>query len=137
VMALVHTLGVKASMCQGRAMLNGKDCGPWYKVSFYMAGCARLPRKAVRTKDGTRTPGRFLTIEPVEPRDTTCITVDHPSHLFLAGEACIVTHNSETFSRLLPAYYLHRHPERHVGLACYGAALAWELSDDARAYYQE
>src|SRR5690606_26959767 len=46
-------------------------------------------------------------------------------------------YKSETFSRLLPAYYLHRHPERHVGLACYGAALAWELSDDARAYYQE
>lgn len=44
---------------------------------------------------------------------------------------------SEVFSRLLPAYYLTRYPERMYGLVSYGASLAWELSDDARAYYLE
>ena len=43
---------------------------------------------------------------------------------------------SETFSRLLSAYYLLRHPTRHVGLASYGAELAWSLSEEARNYYE-
>ena len=44
---------------------------------------------------------------------------------------------SETFSRLLSAYYLLRHPERNVGLACYGAELAWSLSEEARNYFEQ
>lgn len=43
---------------------------------------------------------------------------------------------SEVFSRLLPAYYLRRHPNRHVMLATYGADLAWNLSESARDYYR-
>lgn len=42
---------------------------------------------------------------------------------------------SEIFSRLLPAAYLQRHTERMVGLASYGADLAWELSEEARANF--
>jgi phage terminase large subunit-like protein len=44
-------------------------------------------------------------------------------------------HKSELWSRLLPAYYLMKHPNRTVALASYGADLAWELSGDARDYY--
>jgi len=44
---------------------------------------------------------------------------------------------STTFSRLLPAYFLSKHPEQNVGLASYSARLAWSLSDDARQYYRE
>ena len=44
---------------------------------------------------------------------------------------------SEIFSRLLPAYNLIERPSEHVGLASYGAALAWNLSRDARNYYTE
>lgn len=44
---------------------------------------------------------------------------------------------SEIFSRLLPAYYLHRFPSRNVGLTSYSASLAWDLSDDARENYRE
>lgn len=43
---------------------------------------------------------------------------------------------SETFSRMLPAYYLRRWPRRHIGLTSYGAELAWELSEEARDYYE-
>lgn len=39
---------------------------------------------------------------------------------------------SECVSRLFSAYYLLRYPTRKVGLASYGAALAWELSEEAR-----
>jgi predicted phage terminase large subunit-like protein len=39
---------------------------------------------------------------------------------------------SELVSRLFPAYYLYRHPERFVGIASYGADLAYTLSRAAR-----
>lgn len=43
---------------------------------------------------------------------------------------------SELVSRLFPAYYLYRHSERFVGIASYGADLAYTLSRAAREYYQ-
>lgn len=43
---------------------------------------------------------------------------------------------SEIFSRLLPAYYLRCYPTRHVGLASYGATLAWKLSAKAREHFR-
>jgi predicted phage terminase large subunit-like protein len=39
---------------------------------------------------------------------------------------------SETVSRLFPAYYLYRHPDRFVGVASYGADLAYTLSRSSR-----
>jgi predicted phage terminase large subunit-like protein len=39
-------------------------------------------------------------------------------------------------SRLFPAYYLRRHPNRWVGLSSYGAELASGFSRAARSYYQ-
>lgn len=43
---------------------------------------------------------------------------------------------SELVSRLFPAYYLYRHPERFVGIASYGADLAYTLSRAARENFQ-
>lgn len=44
---------------------------------------------------------------------------------------------SEIFSRLLPAYFLRRHPTQHVGLTSYGAELAWSLSEEARNHFEQ
>lgn len=43
---------------------------------------------------------------------------------------------SQTVSRLFAAYYLRRYPERWVGLASYGADLAYTLSRAARENYR-
>ncbi len=43
---------------------------------------------------------------------------------------------SELASRLFTAYYLHRHPDHLVGLASYGASLAYTLSRSAREYFR-
>lgn len=43
---------------------------------------------------------------------------------------------SETISRLFSAYYLYRHPERFVGMASYGADLAYTLSRTARENFE-
>lgn len=42
---------------------------------------------------------------------------------------------SETFSRLLTAYFLYRYPERWVGLSSYAAELAYTLSRASRENY--
>lgn len=42
---------------------------------------------------------------------------------------------TEHWSRLLAAYFLRQFPKLHVGLASYGASLAWNISEEARAYY--
>lgn len=42
---------------------------------------------------------------------------------------------SESVSRLFPAYYLYRHPERWVGLASYADRLATSLARNARDNY--
>lgn len=43
---------------------------------------------------------------------------------------------TEVFSRLLAARFLREHPELFVGLSSYGATLAWEISSEARDYYE-
>lgn len=44
---------------------------------------------------GRRTPKRFIiSIEPAGETECRCITVDHPTSLYLTGRAHIVTHNS-------------------------------------------
>lgn len=94
VLFLARSLGVKASISEGRAMLDGRDCGAKYRVRFYHPQAARLPRKAERCRAGVRTPHRYLTVTPVESVPTQCIQVDSPDHLFLAGEGLLVTHNT-------------------------------------------
>ena len=43
---------------------------------------------------------------------------------------------SEEVSRLFSGYYLERYPDRWVGLASYGATLAYKLSRSARQYFE-
>lgn len=137
VQELVHGLGRKASLIVGRAMLYGKDCGPKFRVMFYMAGAARLPRKADKCRDSECRPGRFLHFEPAGNADTACIQVAHPSQLFLAGKGCLVTHNSLIVSRSLIPCELKLRPENWGGLASATARLAVEMAKDARSQYRE
>lgn len=124
---LVASLGVKAQIIEGRATIGEKDCGPKYRVMFYMANAARLPRKAARCRDGVKRPHRYLQrIEPVGAADTVCIQVDSPSHLFLCGRSMLPTHNSMLASEFFPAWYLGRNPDHYVVTATY----AQELADD-------
>lgn len=114
---LARSLGCHASIQTrlpnyGHVMPSGKPAKllrTAYRVHFSPPFCPfRLPRKVANFESGDRrqrgaTQGRVLgprrwrtvvAVEPVEPRDTVCIEVDSPSHLFLAGEALIATHNS-------------------------------------------
>ncbi|GAA3843801.1 hypothetical protein GCM10022226_78490 [Sphaerisporangium flaviroseum] len=103
---LVCSLGHRATIRQGRARLNGRDCGPQWTISFTTAvPVFRLLRKhaaqleragpAIGTGPSARTCRRYITqVRPVRSRPVRCIQVASPSGMFLAGSSFIATHNS-------------------------------------------
>lgn len=95
---LAVSLGLKATITEGRAKVNGKDCGPRWRVKFTTdLPVFRLSRKLARLKPCRRTT-RFryvVACEPVASVPTKCIAVDSPTRLYLAGYAMVPTHNTD------------------------------------------
>jgi replicative DNA helicase len=57
----------------------------------------RLPRKAQRQRRRLRPESRFryvVDVRPIESVPVRCVQVDNDDHMYLAGRACIPTHNS-------------------------------------------
>jgi predicted phage terminase large subunit-like protein len=129
---LARSLGRKAGWSEGRAILNGVDHGPVYRVMFYHAEAARMQRKKVLCRDQYRTPNTYIDVSPVEPRDTVCIEVDSPSHLFLAGRSMTPTHNSIYGSVVAPTWAMGKYPGTKVILTSYGSDLAKKHGRKAR-----
>jgi hypothetical protein len=98
VVELMRSLGLKPRMKTGRAMLNGVDYGPKYRVWVTTNHpLFQLPRKRDRQVGGYRPDlfRRYVTaVEPVPSVPVRCIVVDSPSCLYLAGRDYIVTHNT-------------------------------------------
>lgn len=100
---LARSLGQKVRVTERRATLHGKDCGPCWVVQWASPlECFGLARKNRRIRQARRKKAnahRRIAIERIErrePASTQCIEVEHESHLYLAGESLIPTHNSHT-----------------------------------------
>lgn len=111
---LLHTLGIKHTISEKVARCTNTrrpyECAV-YRISFLAYADTpvfRLKRKLDRmvSRDSLGPNGkprrttetlrrRIVKVTPVESRPVKCIMVDSPSHLYLAGEAMIPTHNSE------------------------------------------
>ncbi len=124
VQKLVRTLGIKASLIEGNATINGRFISKKYRIMFYYENAAGLPRKKHKCKNGQRTPGRFLSFEKAKSQDTVCIQVNSKDGMFLAGEGLIVTHNSEFISVWVPTWFLDMYPQKRVIIASYGERLS-------------
>lgn len=99
VQELLASLGIKARLREGRARLNGKDCGPKYRLKFTTTKPVfklqrKLDRLAQVTERGTQDWRIVKSVEPVESEPVRCIQVDSASSLFLAGREMVPTHNS-------------------------------------------
>ena len=103
VLVLARSLGWKASIKESRSRLNGRDCGPRWRVAWTAyadespfaltrktALLAERPARATRASTNA-----IVSVEEVEPAEAVCIAVEHPSHVFLAGRSLTPTHNSE------------------------------------------
>ena len=100
VLELVRSLGIKATIREGRATLDGRVIGPKWRVKFITDLPAfRLPRKVDRQKRsgfrGTHALRYITAVEPVESVPVRCVAVDSPSRLYLAGREMIPTHNTD------------------------------------------
>ena len=96
---LVSTLGIKSTIQQGVAKLNGRVIGPKWRVKFTTSlPVFGMPRKAERLKQETRRTTRMrylVSCEPVPSVPTRCIAVDSPTRQYLLGESLVPTHNTD------------------------------------------
>lgn len=120
-MELARSLGLKATCVTGRATIDGRDCGEKYRIGFQPTTdmpAARMPRKAdrIRPPSDTYQISKTRTITAIEPVDSVpvkCIQVDSPSHLYLAGEAMIPTHNTHIVAAFC-LWRAFRDPQRKI-----------------------
>lgn len=106
VLELIRSLGIKAAMYKKDVTCNGAPAGVAYSVYFYTGKdnpCFHMGRKYDRLKQklSPRMFAKSITgIEPITAKPSKCIMVDHPSHLYLAGNGFTATHNT-TFAAAL------------------------------------
>ena len=117
VVELAVSLGHKAVLREGRARLNGRDCGPKYVVTWTPPDPVfRLSRKLARQRltghRGVQSVRYVVDVRPVPRRPVRCITVDAPDHLYLASRACIPTHNSVSLNVLVTSLLMRNPPDR-------------------------
>jgi hypothetical protein len=110
VVFLARSLGWKPKLAVGRAKLNGRDYGEVYRVTwtayrdevpFRLARKASLLRdRSELTRTSSAAAATIVSIERVPSVPTVCITVDHPSHVYLVGDGLIPTHNSNAADKI-------------------------------------
>jgi deoxycytidine triphosphate deaminase len=98
VVELAASLGFRPVKSEGRAMLDGVDHGPKYRVKFTPdRPVFRIARKLVRQKAADAHFHRFRAIADVREVASVpvrCIEVASPRGLFLVSRSFIPTHNS-------------------------------------------
>ncbi len=99
VVELLHSLGIKCASRESRSRLDGRDCGPRWRVKFLTEIPAfSMPRKLIKQKRagfrGTHAKRYIERVEQIDRVPLQCIQVDSADHMFLAGASCIPTHNS-------------------------------------------
>ena len=103
VLELLLSLGQKATMTTSCAKLEGRKISDKWRIIFSPSiQATSLPRKKAaqapyleNRNSLVRADQRYIrNVKPAGVRKTTCITVDSPSGLFLAGREMIPTHNT-------------------------------------------
>lgn len=115
---LIVSLGWKARVVEGRATLNGKDCGPkwdikWTPDKYVFCLKRKLDRQTLAKRRTTKF--RYIVrCDRTPPVPMRCVTVGSDRGLFLAGREMIPTHNS---------FALLMQPLAHVENANFGAII--------------
>ena len=108
---LACSFGYKCRIIEGRATIDGRDCGTKYRVLFNPDidnNPFTLKRKAdkVPTKESRRdTFYKITSIEPIPSEPMQCIQVDSDDNTYLAGHGYIRTHNT-SFAAAILLYHL-------------------------------
>lgn len=126
--------------------------GPVWQVAFQAyqgMNPFRLPRKAARAKPGARPrPRRYIVgCRPIAPVPMSCIQVDRPDGLYLAGRQLVTTHNSTIITFAGVIQEILRDPEITIGVFSHTKPMArkfllqvkqeLETNDDLQALYDD
>ena len=100
VLELARGLGIKATLREGEARLNGRYISQKYDVAFLTDIPAfRLARKLIRQKRagfrGNHRRRYITAVTQIESVPVACIAVDAPSKMYLCGSSMIPTHNTD------------------------------------------
>lgn len=134
VVELVHSLGIKCTVSTGVGVLNGERKSRYWRVIFRpQVNPFTLPRKARQLSFGgaqaLRSRHRMIVgIEPVEPVEMYCVTVDSPNSMYLCGREMIPTHNTRSGAEWMIDGH-RTDPEGFKMTAIVGATI-----DDVRKY---
>ena len=136
---LFVSLGAKVTRDERPAKISGRATGKTaYRVScsppFNPFWCKHEAAGWSNDSKGalTRVTRVIEHVQPAEARMVRCIAVDSPSHLYLAGEAMVPTHNSSLGARWTPAWRIGTNPEGRVILGAHEQKLAASHSGFAR-----
>lgn len=133
---LVCTLGIKATIRESAAMLGGREVNRRWRIGFKTdLPVFRLTRKAQRLKPlpTNRAKLRYITsVDPVESVPVRCIQVANPDGMFVAGEACIPTHNSFLIAQMVMAVAAGLHPFLGVQVADQAQTLVIDAENSER-----
>lgn len=120
---LIRGLGMRASISPERTYLNGQDVGTRYRIVF---NAMRSPftrgqykdrafnRETPLTQTSRRTMRTVVSVREVGHGRSQCIQVGSDSHLFLAGEHLVPTHNSFLVAVLICHWIDTRYPHAFV-----------------------
>lgn len=123
---LARSLGFKATLTSREAKIKGKSYGKAHYVMFSADNSKKIFRldrkqKLLPEKLGKRSSTiTIVSCEKVESVPTKCISVEHESHLYLAGHGCIVTHNTTETAMILLLHICG--PEARKNSQLYSAA---------------
>lgn len=116
---LIRSFGWKLNLRSGPATLDGRVVGTRWRMHFRPdLPVFRMPRKLARVTAASaqrcRQTHRLITgIASVPTVATRCVTVDSPSHLYLAGEAMVPTHNTAAAAQVA-LWFLRNRPNSRV-----------------------
>jgi len=102
---LIVSLGIKTTICTGKATLNGRIISDKYRLKFLTSiNAFSLPRKQANQKRdefrGTHNKRYIAEVNPVESVPVRCIKVDREDGMFLAGKSLIPTHNTYALANM-------------------------------------
>ena len=125
VVELIRGLGARATITPSRTYLDGRDVGTRYRIVFnptwspFTAGRykdQRFNQSSAFLQKARRTMRTVTSVRPVASVPTQCIQVEAESHLYLAGEDLIPTHNS-FLSAVLVCWWVATRPIQYLFVA--------------------
>jgi predicted phage terminase large subunit-like protein len=121
VFTLARSLGIKCSLKQGDAALNGRYISAKYRVQFTPSKGQPLfhiqrkqDRVEAKAKPDRIDKTRFFikSVTPSEAQEVSCIAVE--DGVYLVGGGLVPTHNSMSLTETLPSWYLGNYPRNRV-----------------------